>query len=78
MLCKVHSALAYAMLAYVVASAYYVIRTRPLGTPFNDSLTEEQRAIKTAAASARRRIFWEGILLAAVASYFIKPFKACK
>ena len=40
--CTVSSWLAYLMLIYLVGSLYYILVTRFMGTPFNDSLTEEQ------------------------------------
>lgn len=79
MLCKVHTPFAYAMLVYVVASVFYVVATRvsQVGTPFNDTLTEEQREVKNASAAVRRRIFWTGVAVGCVGAYLIKPFSKC-
>ena len=44
--CKVSVILAYAMSIYTIASIYYLIRTRSIGTPFKDSLTTEQKKNK--------------------------------
>ena len=38
--CKISIYLAYAMAIYTIASIYYMIRTRSVGTPFKDSLSE--------------------------------------
>ena len=48
---------------YMIASIFYIVATRNIGTPFKDSLTEEQRQIKHVAANLRGRIFGIGILV---------------
>ena len=37
---KISTILAYAMSIYVIASIYYMVRTRSIGTPFKNSLTK--------------------------------------
>lgn len=50
--------LAYAMLAYVVASCIYVAVTRlENDRPFYDSLSEQQKDIRAASSSRRAQIF---------------------
>ena len=49
-MCRVSLYLAYAMAIYCLASLYYLVRTRSIGTPFNDSLTPKQIAIKDKSA----------------------------
>ena len=48
--------LAYGMAIYCLASIYYLVRTRSVGTPFKDSLTPKQIKIKKASANVRRNI----------------------
>lgn len=45
-ICRISIYLAYAMAVYTIASIYYIIMTRNIGTPFKDSLTLKQRQIK--------------------------------
>lgn len=75
--CKIHSLLAYGMAAYVLASVYYCVRSRAAGTPFGDSLTAEQVAIKLRSAEIRKWIFMEGLFLAAVYLVLTRPFVSC-
>ena len=69
--------LAYAMIAYVSGCIYYFIRTRYIGTPFNDSLTPTQRVVKKQSANTRRNIFYQGMGLSIIILYLFKPFKPC-
>ena len=48
-----------------------------MGTPFRDSLTEEQLKIKRKAVKQRRKVFWTSMLAGAVIIYLLKPFKDC-
>lgn len=75
--CTISKYLAYAMLVYTIASFYYMIMTRNIGTPFNDSLTEEQIIIKQNSASVRRSTFYHGIALAAAFIFLYQPFESC-
>ena len=77
MKCQMSKYLAYSMAVYTLASMYYMIRTRNIGTPFNDSLTDQQRQIKQESASLRKSIFVEGGLAAAVLIVLFQPFKSC-
>lgn len=43
--CTMSVTLAHGMLIYILASVFYLLRTRTIGTPFNDSLTEEQKKL---------------------------------
>lgn len=65
--------LAYAALAYVLASVYYLVVTADYGTPFAASLTPEQRALKRASAAKRGGAFARGLGLAAAALYVMRP-----
>ena len=75
--CRMSIYLAYGMDIYCLASIYYLVRTRSVGTPFKDSLTPKQIKIKKASANVRRNIFYQGIAGAAAALFFFHPFKKC-
>lgn len=75
--CIISVYLAYIMAIYSAASVYYLLRSRSVGTPFADSLTPEQRIIKTESARVRKSIFTEGLLLSIAFMLFTKPFKKC-
>ena len=70
--CKI---LAYASAIYTIASIFYLVRTRSIGTPFNDSLSEEQKQIKKQSAYERKSIFVQGIVLACLLLYFSNILK---
>lgn len=76
--CQMSPYLAYSMLIYIFASAYYIIQTRNIGTPFYDSLTKEQRSIKEQSASIRRKIFYNGIIIGIALIVIFRPFAECK
>lgn len=68
--------LAYFALAYLLASVLYLIITRAcVGTPFNDSLSAEQREIKASSARDRKRIFFVSILLAILMLALTRPLR---
>ena len=75
--CAISFHFAYAMIIYILGSIYYLLRTRTIGTPFNDSLTDEQRKIKNESANRRRMVFYQGLLLSIVVVYVMPPLKAC-
>jgi len=75
--CKISVALAYLMLVYILACIYYLVRTRTIGTPFYDSLTKKQKAIKAKAASQRKNIFYQGIIGAIIGMVIFRPFNRC-
>lgn len=77
MQCKVSKYLAYAMATYSVASMYYLARSRAVGTPFNDSLTDKQKIIKQESSEIRRQLFIEGIMISLLILYVLDPFKSC-
>ena len=76
-ICRISIYLAYAMTVYCVASLYYIIRTRSVGTPFKNSLTPKQIKIKKESANVRRNIFYQGIAGSAAVLFFFQPFKKC-
>lgn len=77
MYCKIPTALAYLMLIYILACVYYMIMTRNIGTPFKDSLNDEQLEIKRAAVEKRRGIFYVGVAVATLLVLIFNPFKSC-
>ena len=52
------AALAYAAMGYAIACAVYLVATRCMGTPFDDSLSDAQRG--AGAEQARRTAFLVG------------------
>lgn len=77
MYCKIPTALAYLMLIYILACVYYMIMTRNIGTPFKDSLNDEQLEIKRVAVEKRRGIFYVGVAVATLLVLIFNPFKSC-
>ena len=75
--CKISVYLAYGMAVYCLACIYYVIMTRNVGTPFRDSLNENQLKIKMESASIRRSIFYQGVAIGLVSMVVLRPFKSC-
>lgn len=75
--CKISKYLAYGMALYTFASIYYLLLTRNIGTPFNDSLTNEQKSIKKKAVNIRKKIFYSGVALGSIILYITNPFKTC-
>ena len=75
--CKLPVPLAYAMLTYIIGSIYYVIVTINVGTPFKDSLNEEQKKIKSESSKVRRQIFYQGLGVGIITIIFINPFEKC-
>jgi hypothetical protein len=75
--CQVSVYLAYFMAAYCIASIYYFISSKCMGTPFNDSLTEIQKTIKKESSKTRGNLFLQGMILGAVILFIKKPFRLC-
>ncbi len=75
--CEVASWLAYGMAVYCIASLYYYLRTKAMGTPFKDSLTKKQLEIKNKSVAERKKIFIQGVVGGFVGLMFFQPFKKC-
>tara|TARA_B100000902_G_scaffold365904_1_gene387240 strand:- start:360 stop:593 length:234 start_codon:yes stop_codon:yes gene_type:complete len=75
--CKISVYLAYGMAVYCLACMYYIVMTRNVGTPFRDSLNENQLKIKMESASIRRSIFYQGVAVGLVSMLVLRPFKSC-
>ena len=75
--CIVSKLLAYTMLVYTFSSIYYLIVTRSIGTPFNDTLTKKQLEIKKKSGEVRKQVFYKGIIYGIALIYLIQPFSDC-
>ena len=75
--CTIHTILAYIMAVYFIASIVYIVATQFVGTPFTDSLTEEQLELKRKSARTRGAIFWVGVGMGIVLCMYFHPFKQC-
>ena len=67
---------AYLSMIYLISCVFYIIVTRCVGTPFLDSLTEEQKKIKKASAQKRKNIFLLGIVIGIVLLHIVNPFSS--
>jgi hypothetical protein len=76
--CKTQTILSYIAAICILASIYYLARKGPIGTPFTDSLSQQQILLKTQSANTRRKLFYEGCVLAVVLLAIAKPFKECR
>ena len=75
--CVISVYLAYGMAVYCLACIYYLIMTRNVGTPFNDSLTQKQKKIKKESAKVRRAAFLQGLAASALLMGLTQPFSKC-
>ena len=67
--------LSHISLVYIVASIVYKIGTSCIGTPFKDSLTEDQLQIKKKSAEIRSKIFLIGLVCGFLTMHLTKPFR---
>jgi len=65
------------LVSYFIASILYLLASPCLGTPFKDSLSENQKRIKKESSKVRGRVFFSGLLIGAVASVWL-PFRLVK
>ena len=75
--CVVPIAMAYLAIAYIAGSIIYIIATRCIGTPFNNSLTQKQVELKKRSARVRGMIFGAGFLVSLVILLLWAPFTQC-
>ena len=75
--CKVPIYLAYVMAAYSLASLFYFVSTRNIGTPLRDSYSEEQLLIKKESSQTRGKIFYTSVTIAIIILFVVKPFHKC-
>ena len=76
--CQMSPYLAYSMLIYIFASAFYIILTKNIGTPFKDTLTQEQLQIKKESITVWKKIFYNGIIVGILLVIIFRPFSKCK
>ena len=76
--CKISIYLAYIMSCYSIATMYYLVASKSVGTPFYDSLTKEQIAIKKKSRKVRLGIFQKGFIIGITVLFVTKPFQKCK
>ena len=76
--CTVPVVLAYLMGAYILASAGYLLFTAQMGTPFKNSLSEEQRVLKKQSTGRRGAVFGLSFAVALVFLIYWGPFKKCE
>lgn len=69
---------AYVALAYAMSCIGYliVVKCANVGSPFNDSLTSEQKTVKAKSAGTRSQIFWSCLLLSIVVLVAVRPLRA--
>ena len=77
MYCKIPTLLAMLAAVYILASMYYMVMTRNIGTPFRDSLDEKQLEIKATAVEKRSGIFYTGAMIALLVVLVVDPFTKC-
>jgi len=65
------------MAIYCLASIYYFVMTRDIGTPFKDSLTEKQIKIKRESTKIRREKFFQGLAAGTLLMILTQPFNKC-
>ena len=62
-------------IGYTVACLLYLLFTRNIGTPFADSLTDEQRAIKLSSSITRANVFFTSVIMSTVLVLVWKPLR---
>ena len=62
-------------IGYTVACLLYLLFTRNIGTPFADSLTEEQQAIKRSSSMTRANVFLTSVIMSTVLVLVWKPLR---
>jgi len=61
----------YSELMMVCASVYYYLNTRSLPTPFKDSLTAAQIAIRKQSSVLRRQKYYTGMMVGVVIAFLV-------
>jgi len=62
-------------IGYTVACLLYLLFTRNIGTPFADSLTDEQQAIKRSSSMTRANVFLTSVIMSTVLVLVWKPLR---
>ena len=58
-------------LSIIFSIVYYLLRTQSIGTPFNDSLTDEQKQLLYKSKIIRSIIFTEGVVFSFILIFMI-------
>ena len=75
--CKFPVILADVLIIYSISSVIYLIFTANIGTPFRNSLTQNQIKIKNESTKVRSKIFYGSVICVAIIIFTIKPFRKC-
>ena len=75
--CQMSIFLAYTMTIYCTSSLYYLIFSRFAGTPFSNSLSQQQLKLKQTSSGKRKNIFIQGIIVSIIMLYYWTPFSNC-
>ena len=62
-------------IGYTIACLLYLLFTRNIGTPFTDSLTEEQRVIKRSSSMTRANVFLTSVIMSTVLVLVWRPLR---
>ena len=63
---KILTYFGYAMIIKIFASVYYMIETRNFGTPFKNSLDNDQLALKERESKRRGEVYLKGLLVGSI------------
>ena len=69
------SLLAHLLVIYALSNVFYLLFTRNIGTPFADSLTEQQKQIKADSGRQRRQVFLVSLVVSSFLVYWFRPFQ---
>ena len=75
--CVISVYLAYGMAIYCLASVYYLVMTRDVGTPFKDTLSQKQLKKLAESKKVRRTIFYQGVAGSLLLMVITQPFNKC-
>ena len=67
--------LSHISIVYVIACLVYIILTRRIGTPLQDSFSEEQKNLQRYSSHKRAQIFAIGMIIGFVVVFNVEPFK---
>lgn len=68
--------LSHISIVYVIACIVYMVFSKHLGTPFKDSLTEEQKRVKAQSSHIRSQIFLLGLVAGFLVVFKMKPYES--
>lgn len=62
-------------IGYTVACVIYLLLTRNTGTPFADSLTDEQRLVKRSSVTKRTNVFLTSVIMSTILVRLWRPLR---